>query len=427
MRHVVTALDAADVADIVRDAGRAGFRIAANPAVNPASSLAAAPATRLTASLTPSLASNPASNPATDPTPHHCHPPSDDTLLLNTAALTDLTICPSSRTARVGAAVTTSQLASAAASHGLLAIPGSSPHATAINAVLTGGLGRTARHHGLASDHAVAFEVVDADGNRLRASAHENEDLFWALSGGSGDFAIVTAMEVRLHATPDLTTRTTAWPLDSAEDVLRAFRDIAAAAPDNLMLQLTLSPSEVLVCATFLGSANDARVLLEPLIAVPGATTLADAPRQPTAPQTALLSGLDDTAPWIRLSERLPYLTGAAGPSRPATAQLTVRLQHLGGQLSRYSTKGPHGPVTEQFLLAMTGPAAEHHDDLVVALGITVSPRKTLDLLSPDEPPSRAFGTEELTLLREIKAAWDPAGLFVGDYFAAGQQLAGVG
>jgi FAD/FMN-containing dehydrogenase len=55
-----------------------------------------------------------------------------------------------------------------------------------------------ARLAGLSSDNLVAVEVVTADGDILRASHDENEDLFWGLRGDGGNFGVVTSFEFNL-------------------------------------------------------------------------------------------------------------------------------------------------------------------------------------------------------------------------------------
>ena len=79
--------------------------------------------------------------------------------------------------------------------------------------------------------------MVMADGNVLRASAEENQDLFWAIRGGGGNFGIATSLEYTLHRVgPMITGGVVAHPFARAFDVLRVFRDTCASLPDEGML-----------------------------------------------------------------------------------------------------------------------------------------------------------------------------------------------
>src|SRR5207244_744313 len=69
----------------------------------------------------------------------------------------------------------------------------------------------------------------------VTASATENEDLFWGIRGGGGNFGIATSFEYRLHPVgPIVTGGMALYPIEKARDVLRFFRDFSLTAPDEV-------------------------------------------------------------------------------------------------------------------------------------------------------------------------------------------------
>ena len=214
---------------------------------------------------------------ATQPTGHSPTARANGTILLRTGRLDELTVDAGKRVVRFGAGVRSGQLVAAAAEHGLSVTPGSSPIVSATGYTLGGGVGWLARRYGVGAEHVLAFDVVDAGGRRLRVPAEENPDLFWALRGGGGDFAVVVATELALHAEPDAFGGGITWPQHKAAEVLTAFREVTANAPEELTVSVTLidvpggGPKLVVVHAVFLGAEEDARQLLKPFAAVEGA------------------------------------------------------------------------------------------------------------------------------------------------------------
>jgi FAD/FMN-containing dehydrogenase len=100
---------------------------------------------------------------------------------------------------------------------------------------LGGGSGWLERKIGFTVDNLISADVVTADGSFLRASPEENEDLFWGLKGGGGNFGIVTSFEYRLHPVGSiLLGGMLMYPASQAREVLRFYRDFMAEAPDEL-------------------------------------------------------------------------------------------------------------------------------------------------------------------------------------------------
>jgi FAD/FMN-containing dehydrogenase len=99
---------------------------------------------------------------------------------------------------------------------------------------LGGGIGYLARGYGLSCDNLVSADVVTADGRFLVASEKENDDLFWALRGGGGNFGVVTSFQFRVHPVKDIYGGPMFFELDDAGAVLRFFRDFIADAPEEL-------------------------------------------------------------------------------------------------------------------------------------------------------------------------------------------------
>ncbi|HZD87616.1 MAG TPA: FAD-binding oxidoreductase, partial [Gaiellaceae bacterium] len=120
------------------------------------------------------------------------------TMLLKTERMRGVLVDPEARIARVEAGTLWQDVTLAAARHGLAALAGSSPDVGVVGYTLGGGLSFLGRKLGLGANSVVAIELVTADGRPMRVDRDSEPDLFWALRGGGGGFAIVTALELRL-------------------------------------------------------------------------------------------------------------------------------------------------------------------------------------------------------------------------------------
>jgi len=99
---------------------------------------------------------------------------------------------------------------------------------------LGGGEGWLMGRYGLTIDNLLAVELVTADGKVLTVSAEQNEDLFWAVRGGGGNFGVVTAFEYRAHPVSTVTGGVIAHPLRDGLAVLDFYREFSSTAPDEL-------------------------------------------------------------------------------------------------------------------------------------------------------------------------------------------------
>jgi hypothetical protein len=102
---------------------------------------------------------------------------------------------------------------------------------------LGGGWGHLHAKYGLAIDNVVAADVVTADGRLLTANASENQDLFWGVRGGGGNFGIITSLEYRLHEVGPVLGGAVFHPTANAKELLHFWREFAANSPDELVTQ----------------------------------------------------------------------------------------------------------------------------------------------------------------------------------------------
>ena len=159
----------------------------------------------------------------------------DDGIVVDLSAMCAVRVDPSGATVHVQGGATWGDVDRVTAPLGL-ATPGGVVSETGVAGLaLNGGVSHQRRRDGMTVDNLVSAEVVLADGRRVRASADEHPDLYWALRGGGGNFGVVTSFELRLHELgPEVFVLNVAYPLEEAARVLRAWRDAVADAPDEL-------------------------------------------------------------------------------------------------------------------------------------------------------------------------------------------------
>lgn len=158
----------------------------------------------------------------------------DDGLVIDLSPMRKVWVHEEDRSARFEGGCLLSSIDSATQTVGLAFPAGVVSHTGAGGLVLGGGTGWLNRLHGLSCDNVRGFTVVVADGSIVRANDKENQDLFWALRGGGGNFGVVTEFEVRLHPVRVVLFARGLCPGDEVPALLRRWRNFMPAAPDNL-------------------------------------------------------------------------------------------------------------------------------------------------------------------------------------------------
>ena len=135
---------------------------------------------------------------------------------------------------------------------------------------LGGGLGWLMGSHGLACDNLISVDVVTADGRVLTVSESENQDLYWGLRGGGGNFGIATSFEFQLHPVGPMLGGLLIYPLDKVAEVIRFYDDFTRTSPDELgtFVAFVTSPEGERVMAIFVcynGTVEEGERLLKPL------------------------------------------------------------------------------------------------------------------------------------------------------------------
>jgi FAD/FMN-containing dehydrogenase len=157
----------------------------------------------------------------------------DDGIVLDLTAMKGIRVDPGARLATVQGGCTWGDVDHATHAFGL-ATTGGVLSTTGMGLALGGGIGYLSRAHGLSIDNLVSADVVLADGSAVTSSEDENEDLFWAIRGGGGNFGVVTSFTFRLHPVSTVIWGPMLWPLEQAADVMRAYDGWLADAPDEL-------------------------------------------------------------------------------------------------------------------------------------------------------------------------------------------------
>ena len=329
--------------------------------------------------------------------------------------------------------------------HGLASPAGIVTHTGVAGLTVGGGFGWLSRRWGLTSDNLLSVRMLLADGSRVRAAPDENEDLFWAVRGGGGNFGVVTEFEFRLYP---LGTQVLAGPLiyraEQARDVLRHYRDFIARAPDELAVYLNFRSAPpldwvprdlvgrdvLLVIPCYCGDLDQGEDVLRPLreFGPPAADLVQRKPYM--AHQSMFDAGVPHHWGYYWKSHYLPPLSDVAidvlldrSWRKASPASYTI-VFHLGGAIARLaedsSAAGGRDAAHAINVNAAWPEGGPHHPDIAwcrdyfAALQPHATGEVYVNFLHNDEGEARiraAYGARYERLAR-IKARYDPDNVF---------------
>jgi FAD/FMN-containing dehydrogenase len=367
----------------------------------------------------------------------------DDGIVIDLSMMRSVHVDPVAQRAEVGGGAVWADVDHETQAHGLATTGGLVSSTGVAGFTLGGGIGWTMRKFGLACDNLVAADVVTADGRLVRATESEHPDLLWGLRGGGGNFGIVTRFEFDLHPLgPVIYAGPVFYPAEYAFDLLRAFREWAPGAPDDItaLVNLTSAPplpvipeewhgrKVVALLAACTGPGEEGAALLRGLreVGEPIADLLGPMPYRvlqtlldPLWPKgihsyfkATNLTRLDDT-----LIDRLCKVHQAApGP------QCEIHVHQMGGAIASIGNGTSAFPDrTMPFVLnAVTGwhdaAAGPAHSDWARAVIRSASEASTgrayVNFLGDSGAARSSYGAETYARLVALKDKYDPTNLF---------------
>jgi FAD/FMN-containing dehydrogenase len=366
----------------------------------------------------------------------------DDGLMIDLSPMKGIRVDPRSATAQAQPGVKWGEFDRETAVFGL-AVPGGYVSTTGIAGLtLGGGIGWLGRKHGLTCDNLIGADVVTAAGDLVHVSEDENEDLFWGLRGGGGNFGIVTTFEYQLHSVPSVLGGALIYKGQRLADVLPRFSDFALAAPNELTtlgLMITAPagvgyPNEMegapvlYVGVCYAGDAEDGQRVLDELRAE--APPDLDTMRAMSYPK--LQAMIDDGGwglPWYEKAAYASEITDealetvVAGWDRRTSTRSQLYMQQMGGKIAEVSDDAtPFSNRDTQFVyMAMNGwrrgedptPHVQWARDVWNDLQPHTKPGVYVNFDSEDggDRVQATYGPKYERLSR-LKAKYDPGNLF---------------
>jgi FAD/FMN-containing dehydrogenase len=195
----------------------------------------------------------------------------DDGLVIDFAEMKSIRVDPAARTARAEPGVRWGEFDRETQAFGLATTGGTVGDTGIAGLTLGGGFGWLGGRFGMTVDNLIGADVVLATGELVHASESENNDLFWALRGGGGNFGVVTSFEYRLHPVgPMIVGGLVIHPFSRAAEMLKFYAETMHRAPDELTAAAVLmtGPDGQKACAiaaAYSGDVEDGLKVVQPI------------------------------------------------------------------------------------------------------------------------------------------------------------------
>lgn len=358
----------------------------------------------------------------------------DDGIVIAVDALNEITVGDGNRV-RVGPGAQWREVAEALAPHHLAITAGDHGGVGVGGLETTAGIGWFVRERGLTIDHLRSVDVVTAAGELVHASADENADLFWAVRGAGANFGVIVSFEFEAHpVATEVGFAMLAFAPDDIATFLEAWGTTIENADRSVTGTLMIGPagpgSPRAVQALIVVDEHDPDVVVERLQPFAALAPLASQSVQ-MVPYAALLAAPAGGEQQHGQGE--PH--GHAGLVRHLSADIARGVADLLASRSSFilSIRSAGGAVADHpadataygwrdanFLLAIlsggTGEVEQRWAQLVPQMeGMYIS----FETDTGPEVLARAFPPDHLRRLRELKALWDPTGLFRDNFFIA--------
>lgn len=165
--------------------------------------------------------------------------------------------------------------------HGLAVSAGIVSHTGVGGLTLGGGFGWISRKYGLSVDNLLSADLVTAEGELLTVSKTENPDLFWGISGGGGNFGIITSFVFRCAPIGNTVfSGIIAKKFENAADYIDFHQEYVRSLPDEMTVWMVIRKAPplpflpekvhgslvVLVPFVYLGNQEDGERMIQPLV-----------------------------------------------------------------------------------------------------------------------------------------------------------------